>query len=45
MKRNFIKKTTNVGGCIGIIIPNWVCRAEGIEKGKTYCITIEEVSP
>ncbi len=43
MRREFEKATTNVGGSTGIIIPRWICKAEGIEKGSVVRIIIEKV--
>lgn len=39
--RTFDKKTTNVGGCTGVIIPNEVLYAEGIKRGDQVRIIIE----
>lgn len=37
------RQLTIVGGSMGFIIPMPIARNEGIEKGKVYNITVEEV--
>lgn len=44
MVRSFIKKTTNVGGTTGVIIPKEVLYAEGIKRGDHVRIIIESLS-
>jgi len=39
--REFTKKTTNVGGSTGIIIPDWICKADGINKKTNVRIIVE----
>ena len=41
--REFIKETTNVGGTVGITIPNWICKAEGIGKFQKVRVLIEPI--
>lgn len=41
--RQFEKRTTNVGGCTGIIIPNQVLYAEGIQRGDKVRVILERV--
>lgn len=43
MVRSFIKKTTNVGGSTGVIIPKEVLYAEGIKRGMDVRVIIEAI--
>lgn len=39
----FTKKATNVGGCVGVIIPNEVAYKEGITKDTMLRIIVEVI--
>lgn len=41
---SFTKKATNVGGCIGFVIPYEVAYKEGIKKGTTVRVILEVVA-
>ena len=42
--REFTKPTTNVGGSTGLIIPDWICKADKIHKGTPVRILIEPMT-